>query len=123
MRLRPRIEAAIELDKRVTPARRDLAALQPVMFNWSRTVREVVGLPLSTLAQRLNISKQAASKLELNEQRGAISLASLEAIAEALDCDLVYGFIPRKSFTEAAQRLQAQQDVARKSKRKIRAPE
>ena len=121
MRMRPDFELAKNVDLRL---RLDdhIKALTPAMFCWSRTIREAIGLPVVSLAQRLEISQQAATKLEQNESAGTISIARLESLANALDCELVYGFIPRRPLVERANQIQDQQDAAKKAKRKIPRP-
>ncbi len=122
MRMWPDVESAALLDGQVAEPDH-LEAFKPTMAAWSRTVRKVTGLPISSLSKRLNISKQAVAKLEQNEAAGTISIAKLEAIANALDCELVYGFVPKRSFADAAERLQREQDKARKAKRRIPYPD
>ncbi len=52
------------------------------------------------LAQRLGISERAVRKLETSEADGAITLASLKRLAEALNCDVQYALVPRKPLSE-----------------------
>src|SRR5689334_9280183 len=115
MRMRPSVEMATRLDEQVATADH-VRALGPTMWSWSRQIREATGLPITTLAKRLKVSKQAVSKLEQNEATGSISLGKLDEIAEALNCVFVYGFVPKTSFALAAEQLQAKQDGARKAK-------
>jgi len=50
------------------------------------------------LAERMGVSKTTVYSAERNEARGAIKLESLEALADGLDCDLVYAFVPSESL-------------------------
>jgi predicted DNA-binding mobile mystery protein A len=53
-------------------------------------------------------------QLEVSESKKTIRLASLEKVAEEMNCDLVYAFIPRKpleSVYEAQAMKMAQQHV------------
>jgi predicted DNA-binding mobile mystery protein A len=54
------------------------------------------------LAARLHVSQPTAIRFENNEARGAITLASLERAAHALDCQLVYALVPRRSLQSMA---------------------
>jgi predicted DNA-binding mobile mystery protein A len=122
MRMVPYVHGAATLDAQLAnPDHR--AAFRPAMYDWSGTVRGVTGVPIVTLAKRLGITKQAVSKLEQHEADGTISLAKLEMLADALDCDFVYGFMPRESFESTAQNLQNRQDKARQAKRKLPYPD
>jgi predicted DNA-binding mobile mystery protein A len=97
-------------------------ALKPTMGAWCRTVREAIGLPVATLAERLEISQPSATQLEINESTDKISLARLKAIAQALDCELVYGFVPKQSFTKTAKTLEHAQQQAVRAHRTLPRP-
>jgi predicted DNA-binding mobile mystery protein A len=77
----------------------------PEMFarptrGWLRAVREALGLTTSQLAKRLGISQPTVMNMEKAEQRGAISLETLERAASAMNCKLVYALVPNDSFEE-----------------------
>lgn len=55
---------------------------------WIKAIRLALGMTLQQLANKLSITKQSVSKLELREQEGAITLKSLREVAHALDMDL-----------------------------------
>lgn len=57
-----------------------------------------------TLGARLNIPKQRMSQLEMRERTGDIKLSQLRDAADALNCDLVYAFVPREPLEELVQR-------------------
>jgi predicted DNA-binding mobile mystery protein A len=59
------------------------------------------------LAARMGISGASVRSLEEKEMTGGIRLSSLQRAAEAMDCTLVYSFIPNTSL-EATVRRQAQ---------------
>lgn len=67
---------------------------------WIRAVREVLGLTTTQLAKRLNISQPSVIDMEKAEQRGVISLDTLERAAAAMNCKLVYTLVPNDSFEE-----------------------
>jgi len=56
------------------------------------------------LAPRLGLTRQAVVALERSELEGGIRLASLRRVAEALDCRLVYAFVPNTSLDEVVRR-------------------
>jgi predicted DNA-binding mobile mystery protein A len=64
------------------------------------------------LGTRLRISRPATIQLEQAEARGAITLATLGRAARALDCELVYALVPRRSLeamaTERAEKVARQ---------------
>lgn len=74
---------------------------------WIRAVRQALGLTTAQLAKRLKIAQPSVISMEKAEQRGAVSLDTLERAATAMDCKLVYILIPNESFEETI-RQQAQ---------------
>lgn len=63
---------------------------------WLRAIREALGISLRKQAERLCISAPSLHQSELTEAEGRISLAQLRKLADGLDCELVYGLVPRK---------------------------
>jgi predicted DNA-binding mobile mystery protein A len=90
-----RATARRSLDKRLKPLT-DAAPRPP--SGWIKAIREAIGMTGTQFAKRLRISPPSAVRLEKNEARGAITLASLERAANALDCTLVYALVPRTSL-------------------------
>jgi predicted DNA-binding mobile mystery protein A len=76
---------------------------------WLRAAREALGLSQADVAEKLGISKQGYAEMEMSEQRGAISLNSLERAAEAMGCQFGYFLVPGRnrgpSFAELARSL------------------
>jgi len=68
---------------------------------WVRTLRGALGMSARALAERVGLGVTGIQKLEMNEANGAITLASLRRLAEALNCDLEYALVPRKPLEEA----------------------
>jgi predicted DNA-binding mobile mystery protein A len=62
---------------------------------WMRALRQALGVSSGELARRLGTSRQLPLKLEKAEAEDRITLRSLRAVANALDCDLVYALVPR----------------------------
>ncbi len=63
---------------------------------WIRAVRTSLGMSVRQMAERIGIAQQSAARLEKNETNDAITLKSLRKAAEALDCRLVYAFVPNE---------------------------
>lgn len=96
------------LDERVAPllsARK--AAIVPAR-GWLRATRTALGLSQGQVAAKLSLTQQAYADFESAEERGAISLNSLQRAAAAMECELVYFVVPRAgvadTFSELAQR-------------------
>lgn len=68
---------------------------------WIKTVRKALGMSGIALSQRLNSHRTGAAYLEKAEIEGKITINKLKEAAEALDCRLVYGFVPNTSIEES----------------------
>ena len=62
---------------------------------------------------RLDISHAAVSSLERSERLGTIRVDTLRRAADALDCDLVYGLVPRHGLETTVQRAAREKAAAR----------
>lgn len=89
-----------------------LAKVQPPPTGWIRAVRLAVGMSLQQLGKKLSITKQSMLDVEKREKDGSISLKALRDAAEALDMQLVYGFVPKDGSLEAMIERKAR-DLAR----------
>lgn len=67
---------------------------------WICTLRKALGISSYALAQKMSCSQSNVSKIEKSEKKGTISLGMLERAAQAMDCTLVYCFVPRKPLNE-----------------------
>jgi predicted DNA-binding mobile mystery protein A len=68
---------------------------------WIKAIRIALRISLMQLGNKLNITKQSMQGLEEREMDGTISLRSLREVAEALDMQLVYGFVPNDGSLDA----------------------
>lgn len=68
---------------------------------WVRAIRTGLGMTLQQLGKKLVLTKQSAQDIEKREQDGSITLNALRAAANALDMQLVYGFVPKDGSLEA----------------------
>lgn len=65
---------------------------------WIREIRDSLGMSARQLGARVGVSQSTLAVFERREVEGTITLQSLERVAEALDCRLVYAFVPRESL-------------------------
>src|SRR6202161_3453224 len=73
---------------------------------WIKALREALGMSTAQLARRLGVKQPSVVAIEQSEAKGTIELATLRRVAEALDCTLVYAFVPNKPL-EAMVRARA----------------
>ena len=69
---------------------------------WLQLFRKSMQLSAGEVARRMKVSRHQPLQFEKAEVRGSITLRSLRSMAEAMDCDLVYGLIPKKKVTVTA---------------------
>lgn len=62
---------------------------------WIKAIRTTLGMSLEQLANRLQVSKQNIQGMEKREQEMAITLKSLQDVAQAMDMQLVYALVPK----------------------------
>lgn len=84
---------------------------RPPKGGWARTIRSALGMSTAALARRLGIAASSVRQLEKSEADGAITLRSLEKLADALNCDVRYALVPRKPLPEVL--LDRARDVAK----------
>lgn len=91
--------ARTSLDRR-TILLRDTATMAPPSGGWIRSVREALGMSATQFAQRLGVARQTAQEQEQSEIDGSIGVMNLRRAAEALDCQLIYAFVPKTSLED-----------------------
>jgi predicted DNA-binding mobile mystery protein A len=70
-------------------------------IGWIKAIRTALGMSMLQLGKRLSITKQSVQDIEKREQDGSITLKALRETANAMDMQLVYGFIPNDGTLEA----------------------
>jgi transcriptional regulator with XRE-family HTH domain len=118
---KPIVDLAIEVDDCLSHAGHAQALLR-YEFQWIKTTRWALGWVSAELAKKMNVSQQAVSRLEAREANASISIQKLKDVAEAMNCQLVYGFIPNRPMSVVASDLHARQVEARRLKRKMPRP-
>jgi len=103
-----------QLDRTLEPFQAARKVSRPSK-GWIRAIRQALGISSGELARRLGTSRQLPLQLEKGEAEDRITLKSLRAVANALDCDLVYALVPRaasmKELLENRVRAEAKQRV------------
>lgn len=67
-------------------------------LGWVKAIREAIGMTTQQLAFRMGIQQSGVTLLEQREANKKITLETLERAAHALNCDLVYALVPKKSL-------------------------
>lgn len=77
---------------------RSVKTKSTVREGWIKYMRTALGLTLSELAKLTSLSTSSVAQAEQREMEGQVSLATLNKMAEAMDCELIYSFIPKKDM-------------------------
>lgn len=67
---------------------------------WIKTIRMALGMSTYQLANRMGHRQSNIVAYERREREGTISLKNLQAIAESLNCRLIYAFVPEKDLEQ-----------------------
>lgn len=65
---------------------------------WVRAIRDAIGMSARQLSERINVNQQRIARIEQDEKLGKVTLKTLQNVAEAMDCEFVYGLVPRESL-------------------------
>lgn len=93
------------LDDRLVPtdSQRPETKYKPPAKGWIRAIRDALGMSSQQLGRRASLVSQSIDDWEKGEANGSIQLKTLRRAADALDCTLVYAFIPKTSLEEMVQ--------------------
>lgn len=67
---------------------------------WIRAIREALGMSTAQLAARVGVKQPVLYNIEASEIAGTVKLETLERVAAALNCRLVYALIPNEPLEE-----------------------
>lgn len=65
---------------------------------WLKTIREFLGMTTTQLAKKVEVSQPRIVNMEKNEKN--IKISTMEKVADALNCNFVYAFVPRENIDE-----------------------
>lgn len=91
---------------------RKLTRHEPPQGGWLKAIREALGMSIRQMAERAGLSNTSVVSAEASEARGTVQLNSLQRLAEAMDCRLVYAVVPNESLRHAIEE-QAERRAAR----------
>lgn len=67
---------------------------------WLRMIRNALNMSLRQLGERMSVTPQSVRDMERREKEGVVTIKMLRQAAEALDMQLVYGFVPKDGSLE-----------------------
>ena len=75
---------------------------------WLALLRHALGMSGAQVAARMGVSRNAIYQAEGNERDGAITIAQMRKIADAMNAEFVYALVPKGSVDDVI-RAQARQ--------------
>ena len=96
--------AAFARDSKSFPRMKDAAVPRA---GWVREIRTALGLSQSQLGKRAGVSRATVQQMERAEAQRRITLASLDKLAAAMDCQVAIAILPRVGSLEDVRRRQA----------------
>ena len=67
---------------------------------WLALMREALGMSGADVAGRMGVSRAAVHQAERNEKKGAITIAQMQKIADAMDAEFVYAVVPKETVEQ-----------------------
>jgi predicted DNA-binding mobile mystery protein A len=86
--------------KQIENQLKGLSKLSCPEIGWVKTIRETLGMNTRQLGKRCNVSSERIIRIESDEMEGRTTLATLEKIAQAMNCRLVYAIVPNDGMIE-----------------------
>ncbi len=71
---------------------------------WIRAIRTALGINNRQFSNLLNVHKSRISKIEQDEINDALTIKTMRNVAEALDCEFVYGFAPKTTLSKTIEK-------------------
>jgi len=64
------------------------------------TMRKFLGMSIKELAQRLNLTTATVQQMEKRECTGRITIETLTKLAEVMNCEFQYSFVPKSEIND-----------------------
>lgn len=113
--MKPKDSLAIAQVNRRLHALREMAPNTTVRPGWIHYMRHSLGMTLKQLAGRTGLSLATVAQAERGEAAGRTTLSTLKKMADAMECDFVYAFVPRTDIEDVmkqAARAKAKRTLA-----------
>ena len=88
-----------QLDQQLKALKESGVAIVPQQ-GWVRTIRKMLGMTIKQLARRLGVDPSRVVKIEMSEAEGAVTLRTMQSVAEAMGCKFVCYLIPQTSLED-----------------------
>lgn len=82
---------------------KELAPLSKILIpktGWIKTIRETLGMNTRQLGNLCNVSSERIIRIETDEVEKRTTLATMQKVAKAMNCRLVYALVPEEGIIE-----------------------
>ena len=86
-----------QLDVRTTKIK-SVVGISTFKDGWIRQIREALGISARQLATKIGMAQSTLARIEKGEAERSVMLKTLDRVAEAIDCKVIYAFVPRETF-------------------------
>jgi predicted DNA-binding mobile mystery protein A len=69
-----------------------------VRAGWIRYMRQSLNMTLKILAKRTGVSISTVAQAERGEKAGNVTINTLKTMAQAMDCEFIYAFVPKTNI-------------------------
>jgi len=87
------------LERRLAPLRTTQDLVRPPR-GWIKAIREALGMSTTQLAERAGMSQSRIPRIEKGEVNGTLTMKTLQHMAEAMNCRLVYSLVPNEPLDD-----------------------
>ncbi len=91
--------AISQVNRRVAMLRKALPEAG-VRLGWIRYMRQALGLTLKQLARRVGVTTATTAQAERGEAQGKVTIATLKMMAQAMECEFMYAFVPKSDIQD-----------------------
>lgn len=74
--------------------------IQQPKGGWLALVRRALGMSGAQVSARMGVSRNAIYQAERNEREGAITIAQMRKVADAMNAEFVYAVVPKGSVDD-----------------------
>lgn len=99
MKYSSRIEKIKKLDNKLEVFKAVRQVHRPLK-GWIKAIRTTLGMTTAQVAVKVGVSQPRIVKIEQNEPLGELKISTMQKVADGLDMEFFYGFIPKKSLED-----------------------
>ncbi len=88
-----------QINKRINNLRM-LSQHAEIRTGWITYMRQAMSMTLANLGKLTGLTTASVQQIEKRERAGKVTIQTMRKIAEAMECDFVYAFVPKDDLNE-----------------------